>query len=159
MKRTTDQLNELFADELKSKGLKPMPCPRLQNRTINSYRTAGLAYTPRNECVYNLEMVKLNFREFMKWTPPHEVCHCFDRYMKSKTTAHGEGWQRLMVAIGLQARTTHTYKVPTQEGATLFKCNCRENIFIGKVRTRKAVSGASSYFCRNCKARLTKMDD
>jgi SprT protein len=112
---------------------------------------------------FNLEILKLNYDDYIVQTVGHEVAHhiCFVKYGVERTTprfkstgriiSHGKRWKFTMMALGLNVKRCHNYQLPECFTKKLFiyECGCMKHS-LTKTRHNKVLKGSASYGCTIC---------
>ncbi len=89
-----------------------------------------------------------------KVTVVHEICHIVDskRGGSREFGGHGESWQELMIACGLEPNRYAAVRVPAELKRKIkkheAKCVCR-TFMISSIRRTKMLSG-DRYRCKDC---------
>ena len=103
---------------------------------------------------YNLGMARLQPRQFIAETVPHEVAHvitwlCHGR----RARPHGEEWRAVMRHFGIEdAPRCHDFAVPPQDTRRQrrwsYRCDCQTHQ-LSSTRHNRVLRG-QQYLCRSC---------
>jgi SprT protein len=103
---------------------------------------------------YNLAMAIENGIERFYDTIPHEVSHGIVnlRYKRRKTIRpHGVEWQKVMLSLGFDPKTTHKMNVAKTVNGENYYCDCPEKIHQVSLRRHNMILKGKNYQCRYCK--------
>jgi SprT protein len=125
-------------------------------------RSAGMFRARGRDCQirYNPWLFAKYFDENLSSTVPHEVAHyiVYCLYPRRRTRPHGEEWQTVMAAFGVEARVTGDYDltgIPLRNQRRFsYRCECREHQLSTR-RHNNISAGSSRYLCRYCQGELS----
>lgn len=110
----------------------------------------------------NMSYLRSHSDDMVNDTAPHEVCHIFAEEPPTYTkggVGHSKGWQKLMIALGLEPTRCHDYNslsgsTPNESFGQQFRyaCSCREH-FISKRKHNSILLGRGRH-CKSCKVNL-----
>ncbi len=115
---------------------------------------------------FNAHYLLHDSEHFIAQTVAHEVAHYAD-FLRRGRSDHGRHWQRLMHALGVEARTTHPYRLPLSAVSRLrtfrYRCDCRETE-LTSIRHKRAQRAASAgkpplYLCTSCRQPLVYLQE
>lgn len=114
-------------------------------------KVGGQAFLNKNHVRINAVLFNENVDEFLHQIIPHEVAHLVAyRKFGKNISPHGEEWQRVMKAFGLDPKRTHSLDISNarvnQNGA-VYRCRCGPVDMRGK-RLTKAKAG--QLYCLRC---------
>ena len=122
---------------------------------------AGQYRSGNDPCIrYNPFIAALAFEDFICRTVPHEVPHyVVDKLFRSKRPKpHGQEWQDLMRAFGLEPSVCHSYDlsaVPVRrQRRYLYACDCREHQ-LSATRHNRIQRREATYSCARCGSELS----
>ncbi|MCC5610975.1 SprT-like domain-containing protein [Nostoc sp. CHAB 5834] len=111
----------------------------------------GQAFLSKNHVRINAVLFTENVDEFLHQIIPHEVAHLVaNRKFGKNISPHGEEWQRVMKAFGLDPKRTHSLDISNarvnQNGA-VYRCRCGPVDMRG---TRLTKAKAGLLYCLRC---------
>ena len=120
----------------------------LRGRAAGQFRQ----YRRQSLIRYNPWVFAVDFTHHLAETVPHEVAHYLVFSTFGRVRPHGEEWQRVMRAFGVQPRARGGYDisgVPTRRQRRYgYRCRCREYQLTATRHNR--VSKGVQYHCRGC---------
>ena len=144
------------AAELLSQDFSMIPVTfNLRGRAAGMYRVKQ----DQREIRYNPYIFSKYFEDNLSNTVPHEVAHyvvdcCYGLH---KVRPHGEEWQQLMIAFGVEPSVTCRYDlsgVPQRRQRRFdYRCDCRAHQ-LSTVRHNKVQRGTGRYLCKACRQPL-----
>ncbi|KWU23445.1 SprT-like domain-containing protein [Burkholderia cenocepacia] len=118
-------------------------------------KTAGQAYYTQNHVRLNAILLVENFDGFLHRTIPHEVAHLVAHAKYGDgISAHGDEWQRVMRAFGLEPSRCHSFDTSNAAVASvLYRHQCACKTF--NLSARKHAAGLlGNLSCKACKHTL-----
>lgn len=160
---------EMYIDEYNEKYNSDVPIPpvhfKVKGRVAGYHYFDLFGHVESSELGFNLDIMKLNYDEFVFQTVGHEVAHhiCFvlfgNQYTKGgRRISHGDSWKMIMSRLGLDVKRCHNYQLPekTVKKRRLFEYTCEcDSYNLGIKRHNKVQRGKGSYYCKKCKADLS----
>ncbi len=110
---------------------------------------------------YNPYIFAKYYEDNLRNTVPHEVAHyvAHSAAGKKRIKPHGKEWQSIMHHFGCKPTVTSNYDlsgIPIKRQQTfLYHCRCNQHL-LTITRHKKIIQQKTEYFCRKCKAKLTR---
>lgn len=115
-------------------------------------RAAGMAYYSPMQIRYNLGIARLDPRDFIRATVPHEVAHltAYGLY-RGAVRPHGPEWQAICRDLGGDGQRCHQHDAPAARQIQQFPyaCGC-QTVYLSIIRVNRMRRRRVRYFCRRC---------